>query len=79
MATNPNARGTSALLPPLSVILDWPSSNYNDPVTRSKAVLVTSCVLGAVMIGVVGARMWARFIIQRNAGMDDWIMVAAMV
>jgi hypothetical protein len=79
MDTNPNASGSSGLLPPLSVIIQWPTPNYEDPVTRSKAVLITSCVLGAIMIAVMGARMWARVVIQRNVGLDDWIMVAAMV
>jgi hypothetical protein len=79
MDTNPNASGSSGLLPPLSVIIQWPTPNYEDPVTRSKAVLITSVVLGTIMVAVVGARMWARAVIQRNAGLDDWIMVAAMI
>jgi hypothetical protein len=77
--TNPNSTGTSALLPPIEVVLTWPTPNYKDPVTRNKAVLITSCVLGAFMLFVVGARVWARAIIQRNAGFDDWLMAAAMV
>jgi hypothetical protein len=79
MDTNPNASGSSGILPPLSVIIQWPTPNYEDPVTRSKAVLITSVILGTIMVAVVGARMWARAVIQRNAGLDDWIMVAAMV
>jgi hypothetical protein len=31
------------------------------------------------MLVTVGARMWARAIIQRNAGLDDWIITAAMI
>jgi hypothetical protein len=31
------------------------------------------------MLATVGARMWARVIIQRNAGLDDWIILAGMV
>ena len=31
------------------------------------------------MLATVGARIWARAVVQRNAGLDDWMMVAAMV
>jgi hypothetical protein len=79
MDTNPNAHRTSGLLPPLSVVIQWPTPNYEDPVTRSKTVPITFCVLGTIMVAVVGVRIWARAVIQRNAGSDDWIMVAAMV
>ncbi|KAF1831226.1 hypothetical protein BDW02DRAFT_591285 [Decorospora gaudefroyi] len=80
MATIPNkVESSSELIPPLDVILQWPTPNYDDPVTRSQAVLIVSCVLGAFMFLVVGARLWARAIIQRNAGLDDWIMLAAMI
>ncbi|KAH8638847.1 hypothetical protein IG631_06617 [Alternaria alternata] len=78
MAYSPNGSGSSGLLPPISVLGKWPVPNYDDPVTRSKAVLITSCALGSVMLVTVGARMWARAIIQRNAGLDDWIITAAM-
>jgi len=79
MAYSPNGKGSSGLLPPVSVFAAWPLPNYEDPVTRSKAVLITSCTLGSIMLAVVGARIWARAVIQRNSGVDDWIMLAAMV
>ncbi|KAL1796639.1 hypothetical protein ACET3X_005179 [Alternaria dauci] len=31
------------------------------------------------MLVTVGARIWARAIIQRNAGLDDWILTATMI
>ncbi|KAI4637614.1 uncharacterized protein J4E88_002084 [Alternaria novae-zelandiae] len=79
MAYSPNGKGSSGLLPPVSVFAAWPLPNYEDPVTRSKAVLITSCTLGSIMLAVVGARIWARAVIQRNSGVDDWIMLAAMI
>jgi hypothetical protein len=79
MAYSPNGSGSSGLLPPVSVLASWPNPNYDDPVTRSKAVLITGCALGSIMVATVGARLWARAVIQRNAGLDDWIMLAAMV
>jgi hypothetical protein len=79
MSYSPNGKGSSGLLPPVSVLTNWPLPNYDDPVTRSKAVLITSCALGSVMLATVGARLWARAVIQRNSGIDDWLMLAAMV
>ncbi|KAH6877950.1 hypothetical protein BKA58DRAFT_85959 [Alternaria rosae] len=79
MAYSPNGKGSSGLLPPVSVFAAWPRPNYEDPVTRSKAVLITSCTLGSIMLATVGARLWARAVIQKNSGIDDWIMLAAMI
>jgi hypothetical protein len=31
-----------------------------------------------VTFGVVGARLWARFVIKRTGGVDDWLVVAAL-
>jgi hypothetical protein len=76
---NPNGSGSSGVLPPLEVVATWPKPNYDDPVTRPKAVLATACVLGTIMVAIVGARLWARFFIQRNGGLDDWVILVAMV
>ncbi|KAL7776458.1 hypothetical protein CFE70_006874 [Pyrenophora teres f. teres 0-1] len=78
MATSPNGHGSSALLPPLSVIQAWPAPNYEDPVTRSKAAMIVSIILGTVMLAVVAARLWARIFIQRRVGADDWLIIAAL-
>lgn len=67
------------LLPPPEVILAWPLPNYTNPQTRGRAVLFTAWVLGSIMICTVAARIWARAVIQRNAGIDDWLILAAMV
>jgi hypothetical protein len=72
---NPNGKGSSGILPPLEVVAQWPKPNYDDPVTRPKIVVPLVCILGTVMI----ARMWARFVIQKNGKMDDWFMLLAMV
>lgn len=67
------------LLPPPEVMLAWPLPNYAHPDTRGPGVLIVACVLGPVMVLTVAARLWARAVVQRNAGVDDWLMVVAMV
>jgi len=79
MAASHNGHGSSSLLPPLSIAQNWPTPNYDDPVTRSKTALVISILLGTVMLAVVAARLWARVFIQRNVGLDDWIIIVALV
>jgi hypothetical protein len=65
--------------PPLEVWLNWPRPNYIDPITKPKYVLVLSCILGPISIVMLLARLWVRLRIQRSAGWDDWLMLAAWV
>lgn len=67
------------LFPPFSVLSAWPAGNHINPITRSNAIVVTACVLGPLTLLIVCARLWARFIIQRNAGVDDYLIAVAMV
>ena len=66
--------------PPPSVVASWPAPNYTDPklFPRSNPALTVG-ILGIICVFVVGARMVARFRLQRNAGIDDWLMLAAVV
>ncbi|USP77834.1 uncharacterized protein yc1106_05108 [Curvularia clavata] len=76
---NPNGKGSSGILAPLEVVAQWPKPNYDNPVRRPKIVVPLVCILGTVMLAIVGARTWARFVIQKNGKMDDWFMLLAMV
>ena len=67
------------LFPPPQIIRSWPAPNHTNPETHSPAILILCCILGPLTFLVVGARLWARFRIQRNAGLDDWLMLAALV
>jgi len=64
--------------PPLEVIQSWPKPSLN-PETVGWGVVVAMVILYAFALGVVVARLWARFAIQRNAGIDDIFIVLAMV
>lgn len=65
--------------PPLSVIETWPTPNYVNPVTASSSTAISAGILGVISLVVVGARMVARFSVQRNAGIDDYLMLFALV
>ncbi|KAF2101379.1 hypothetical protein NA57DRAFT_35108, partial [Rhizodiscina lignyota] len=65
--------------PPLAVIESWPTPNYVDPHTRGWSLVILMCVLYAIALLAVVARLWARLGILHNAGADDAIIVAAMV
>ncbi|KAB2569410.1 hypothetical protein DBV05_g11918 [Lasiodiplodia theobromae] len=41
-------------------------------------MIILMFVLLAATLAVVGARLWARCRIRRNAGLDDWLIVAAI-
>lgn len=67
------------LYPPESVTASWPTPNYVNPVTESHSNAVILALLGTLSLFVVSARMVIRFFIQRNAGLDDYLMLAALV
>ena len=61
----------------LPALLPAPAAATHE--THGKGILVVACTLGPLTFGLVGARLWARVAIQRNAGLDDWLLLAAMV
>jgi hypothetical protein len=69
-----------ALFPPGDGALHtWPAPNYVDPETRgwgAPAGIIAMCI---VTTAVVAARLWARFRIKHTSGVDDWLIIAAMV
>jgi hypothetical protein len=66
------------LHPPISVVLSW-QPNLIDPPTRSWALVITVAVLLALTYIVVGLRIWARFGIAKNWGIDDVLIMFNMV
>ena len=64
--------------PPLSVIGSWPNHSPNFE-RRGWGIPIVVMVLFSISIAVVSARLWARLVIQRNSGIDDLFIVAAMV
>lgn len=65
--------------PPLEVIATWPKPNYESPQTQPKIILIFACILGPLTVTLLLARLWVRIRMQHNAGLDDWLMLAAIV
>jgi hypothetical protein len=65
--------------PPLEVIASWPPANLVNPEGRGTVTTIIAGVLSPITFFLVFARLWVRFFLQRNAGWDDWLMVAALV
>jgi hypothetical protein len=68
-----------SLHPPPSVIASWPAPNYVDPATRGNALVVTVTFLTILATLIVAARIWARFVLVRQPGLDDGLIVVALV
>jgi hypothetical protein len=67
------------LHPPPEVIASWPPANTVNPEGRGTVTSIIAGVLSPFTFFVIFARLWVRFRLQRNAGWDDWLMIAALV
>jgi hypothetical protein len=67
------------LRPPPEVIASWPPANTVNPEGRGTVTSIIAGVLSPFTFFVIFARLWVRFRLQRNAGWDDWLMIAALV
>lgn len=67
------------LHPPSSVIASWPRPNYVNPETRGWAGPIILIIFGALATAMYAARMWARLLVSKNAGLDDILVSIAMI
>lgn len=65
--------------PPPSVIASWPTANYVNPVSRGPALLIVELTIGSIAIVTLLARLYVRIFKVNKSGLDDWLMLAAMV
>jgi hypothetical protein len=65
--------------PPQSVIASWPQPNYIDPVTRGYALIICLGVFLFIALLALAARIWARFVLVRQAGLDDLLVIFAAI
>ena len=62
-----------------AVIASWPTPNYVDPITRG-ALLPASVIVLQIMVALaVAARLYARFFMLKSPGIDDFLVIFAMV
>ncbi|KAJ8068770.1 hypothetical protein OCU04_002466 [Sclerotinia nivalis] len=66
-------------LPSPEILASWPTPNYVDPVTRGNAVLVVNAVLFPVVLFIILIRLYTRLQISKSFGLDDWLIIAAML
>jgi hypothetical protein len=64
---------------PLSVVASWPEPNFVNPQTSGGYIVVLVLVLLALCYVVVLLRLWSRFYLAKNAGIDDALIVFNMV
>ena len=70
---------TTGFHPPLSVIATWPKPNYIDPETKGKELFVISLILCILAVVFVTARLVVRGRIQRQLGLDDYLLAIGLV
>jgi glucan phosphoethanolaminetransferase (alkaline phosphatase superfamily) len=64
---------------PLAVAFGWPAPNYTDPVTRGPELwIVTGLFLFAATL-CVSIRLYWRIFLRRWLGIDDILIVLALV
>ncbi|KAE8151264.1 hypothetical protein BDV25DRAFT_97957 [Aspergillus avenaceus] len=66
-------------LPPAAVIASWPTPNYVDPPTRGNSVLIVTIVGLAMSFVVTCLRLYTRFKITCSPGIDDILIVIALI
>lgn len=64
--------------PPLAVIATWPAPSL-DPIQRGWNIPIVLIIFTSITFLVVVARLWARLVVQKNPGLDDIVIVLAMV
>lgn len=66
-------------LPPLDVISNWPTPNYENPDTRGSASLIVN-VIFIILVGItVALRFWCRTAVKQWFGADDVMIALATV
>jgi hypothetical protein len=66
-------------LPPLEVIVQWPSPNYKDPETHGPAIVVVNIIFSVIVLVAFAGRIYSRLVIKRWLGVDDVMCVLALV
>lgn len=65
--------------PPLEVVATWPKPNHVNPEHRGPALLIVEISIMSVAILTLMARLYVRIFKVNKHGLDDWLMLAAMV
>lgn len=66
-------------IPPPAVLVDWPTPNYDNPQTRGPSLIIINIIFIALALIAVVGRFYARIVIKKWFGIDDWMCVLALV
>ncbi|APA07748.1 hypothetical protein sscle_03g025180 [Sclerotinia sclerotiorum 1980 UF-70] len=66
-------------LPSPEIIATWPVPNYVDPKMRGNGVLVVNAILFPLALFIILIRLYTRLRISKSFGLDDWLIIAAML
>lgn len=67
------------LHPPSEVMKNWPAPNYVNPEARGWGAPIALLIVLGITFLVYVARMWARLVVAKNAGVDDLLMSISMI
>jgi hypothetical protein len=65
--------------PPPEVLLSWPNPNFVNPEERGWEAPIVLIVMMVITSIIFIARLWARFMVAKNLGLDDILMGIAML
>lgn len=66
-------------LPPLAVMATWPKPNYVDPITRGHGVVIVNAICMSLAFIVTLLRLYTRIWITATPGVDDILIVIALL
>jgi hypothetical protein len=66
-------------IPPITVIAQWPTPDYVDPVTRGPAILIVNVTFVVLVLVAFVGRFYSRIVIKKWLGIDDFMCVFALV
>lgn len=66
-------------IPPIEVILSWPTPNYDHPETRGDALLILMVIFTIMVVLACLGRFYSRIIIKHWFGWDDGFIIVALV
>jgi hypothetical protein len=64
---------------PSHVLSSWPIPNYANPHTQGNAVIVVATLFPVLSLIFVALRVYTRSVIKRFFGLDDALIVLALV
>jgi len=63
---------------PQSVIDSWPPANFVNPTLHPPTIIIYSAIFGTLALASTIGRLWSRFKVQGNGGVDDWCFMASL-